>query len=261
MSEEKPVLWHIGISHYSEKARWALAYKGVEHERKEVPPPAHMVLALAWSRGSINTFPFLELDGERIGDSTAIIGTLEAKYPEPPLYPEDPADRRKALDLEDFFDNGLGVAARLIGWHHMRKDPDLLAEVVSADLPAPLRDVPAVRKGVSKFASSFANARFRVASNEAESDARRTVLEAADRIEQELGGGEYLVGDSFTVADLTAASLFYPLVLPPDGPGTIGRAPASAQPFVDELRARETWGWVESMFAKHRKPVREPATA
>ena len=39
----KPVLWHIGISHYSEKARWALDYKRVEHERGRRPG------ALTWS--------------------------------------------------------------------------------------------------------------------------------------------------------------------------------------------------------------------
>ena len=27
-------LWHIELSHYSEKARWALDYKGVEHRRR-----------------------------------------------------------------------------------------------------------------------------------------------------------------------------------------------------------------------------------
>ena len=30
----KPILWHIEISHYNEKARWALDHKGVEHERR-----------------------------------------------------------------------------------------------------------------------------------------------------------------------------------------------------------------------------------
>lgn len=256
-----PVLWHIGISHYSEKVRWALAFKGVEHERREVPPPAHMALALAWSRGSIYTFPFLELDGERIGDSTAIIGALEAKYPDPPLYPEDPIERRRALDLEDFFDTGLGVAARLVGWHHMRKDPALLADVVSQDLPERVRNIAAVRTGVTKFASGFANARFRVASEDSEAKARATVLEAAERIERELDGAEYLVGDSFSVADLTAASLFYPLVLPAEGPGAIIRAPESAQAFVEELQGREAWGWVERMYAQHRNPAAESAAA
>ena len=42
----KPVLWHIGVSHYSEKVRWALAYKGVAHERRGPVPGAHMLIAL-----------------------------------------------------------------------------------------------------------------------------------------------------------------------------------------------------------------------
>jgi hypothetical protein len=29
MSDSKPTLWHITISHYSEKARWALDHKEV----------------------------------------------------------------------------------------------------------------------------------------------------------------------------------------------------------------------------------------
>jgi len=33
----------------------------------------------------------------------------------------------------------------------------------------------------------------------------------------ELGSGECLAGDSFSVADLTAASLFFLLVIPPRG--------------------------------------------
>jgi glutathione S-transferase len=36
--------------------------------------------------------------------------------------------------------------------------------------------------------------------------ARDGVARAFDDLERELGGGEYLVGDTFTVADLTAAS-------------------------------------------------------
>ena len=125
----KPTLWHLGVSHYSEKVRWALDWKGVEHERREPPPPVHMGLALWWSRGETKTFPVLELEGERILDSTAIIGALEARWPEPPLYPEDPSERRRALDLEDFFDEGLGPAVRLFGWHHLRRDSELLGRV------------------------------------------------------------------------------------------------------------------------------------
>lgn len=43
-------------------------------------------------------------------------------------------------------------------------------------------------------------------------------LGALDRLESEPGQKQYLVGERFTVADLTAAALFYPLVMPPEGP-------------------------------------------
>ena len=47
---------------------------------------------------------------------------------------------------------------------------------------------------------------------------RRKVVEALDRIEAELDGRDHLVGDSFTVADLTAAALLAPVILPPEFP-------------------------------------------
>ena len=52
----------------------------------------------------IDTTPLIFIDGERIGDSTAIIAALERRFPSPPLYPSDPVERQRALELEDFFD-------------------------------------------------------------------------------------------------------------------------------------------------------------
>ena len=107
-----PVLWHIEVSHYNEKARWALDYKGVPHRRRApMPGVLHPAVALAKTRKP--TFPILDIDGETIGDSTRIIEALERRYPEPPLYPADPDERRRALELEDFFDEHAGHALTL----------------------------------------------------------------------------------------------------------------------------------------------------
>ena len=54
----------------------------------------------------------LQLDGQTIGDSTAIIAALERIHPEPSLYPGDPAERLWVLELEEFFDEELGPAIR-----------------------------------------------------------------------------------------------------------------------------------------------------
>ena len=115
MSHAEPVLWHISISHYNEKVRWALDLKRVPHRRRAIPGGFHVVAALALTHGAGYTFPILVLDGEVISDSTAIIGALERRYPAPPLYPDDPAERRRALDLEGYFDEELAPAVRLVG--------------------------------------------------------------------------------------------------------------------------------------------------
>src|SRR3954463_1681972 len=82
-----PILWHLKVSHYNEKARWALDYKRLPHVRRAVIPGRHA--AIAKGLGAGRTFPVLELDGEAeaVGDSTLIIQTLERRFPEPPLYP------------------------------------------------------------------------------------------------------------------------------------------------------------------------------
>lgn len=254
MSAPGPVLWHISISHYNEKARWTLDYKRVPHRRRAIPGGLHMVAALALTRGAGYTFPILILDGEAIGDSTAIIGALERRHPEPSLYPEDPAERRRALDLEDYFDEELGPQIRLLGWHEMVRDQERLTGLMDQFLPPEARDTQVARDVSARFASAFTALRYGVKSEEAAADARRKVLAALDRLESELGDNEYLVGDGFSVADLTAAALFYPLVLPPEGPD-LGDPPEGFQSFREPLQDRSGYRWVAEMYRRHREPA------
>jgi glutathione S-transferase len=251
----KPVLWHIEISHYNEKARWALDHKGIEHERRAPTPGAHMAVALWLTRGRSNTFPLLQLDGEAIGDSTAIIAELERRYPDPPLYPEDPDERRRALELEEFFDEELGPHARLLAFHEATKDPAVVERFTVDLLPGRLAEIGPVRAGAMRFFSTFAALRYRVKSDRRAELAKAKIVAAFDRLESELGPGDYLVGDGFTVADLTAASLLYPLVQPPEGP-PLPPVPEALERFRAPLKERPGYRWVQEMFAKHRRPAR-----
>lgn len=257
--QKRPVLWHIPVSHYNEKVRWALDFKGVECERKAPPPPAHMAVALWKTRGAEKTFPLLELDGRAIGDSTAIIAALEQRYPDPALYPEDAADLTRALELEDFFDEELGPHSRLLAFHHIRRDPEALSEFTAELLPPPMADNATARKVAAKGGSAFTEIRYRVSGEEAAELAAAKILEAFDRLELELerGGGEYLVGNRFSVADLTAASLLEPVVIPPEGP----KRPDPPEPYEQfraPLRERRGYKWVAEMFARHRRDATRP---
>jgi glutathione S-transferase len=110
-----PVLWQFAISHYAEKARWGLDFKRVPHIRRSLLPGPH-INRVRKMTGQTAT-PVLELDGTIIFDSTRILEALEKAYPEPPLYPSDPAERARALDLENFFDEELGPYIRQCGSH------------------------------------------------------------------------------------------------------------------------------------------------
>jgi glutathione S-transferase len=247
------ILWQIGVSHFSEKVRWALDYKGVEYERRAPMPSAHMAVALWLTRGRHKTLPIVQFDGETIADSTAIIGALEQRHPEPALYPSEPVERRRALDLEEFFDEELGPQIRQFAWHEVGKEPELYAEILRGAVPAPLRRLPGSDRVLGASGRAFTSLRYRASDDALAEESKTKVLAALDRVEAELDGREYLVGDAFSVADLTAAALFYPLVLPPEGPQDIRRAAAGFEAFREPLKDRAGYQWVAETFRRHRK--------
>jgi glutathione S-transferase len=256
----KPTLWHIEISHFNEKARWALDYKGVDYERRAPTPGAHMAVALWLTRGRHKTFPLLQLEGRAISDSSAIIAALEERYPDPPLYPGDPEERRRALELEEFFDEELGPHTRLLAFHEATKDPATVERFTVDLLPGRLAEMGPVRAGGMRFFSTFAGLRYGVKSDRRAELAKARILAAFDRLESELGQGDYLVGDQFTVADLTAASLLYPMVQPPEGP-SLPPPPEGLERFRAPLKERPGYGWVEQTFRRHRKGASQPVPA
>jgi glutathione S-transferase len=205
-----PLLWHIPLSHYSEKVRWALDYKGIAHRRRVLGPD---YLIRAWRATGQGKLPVLWLEGRAIADSTHIIAALEEHYPEPPLYPRDTVTRQRALALEDDLDETLGPALRAaIVTPLFRHDPDTALRVLTTGMGD--RAYRTLRPLLRIFPSLY---RFRhsISENTLERD-RSIVAAALDRIEHERQNRSYLVGGAFTVADLTAAALLGALLQPPE---------------------------------------------
>jgi glutathione S-transferase len=252
------VLWHLPVSHYNEKVRWALAYKDLPHERRTPLPALYMAVALWLTRGKGSTLPVLRIDQETLGDSTEIIAALERRFPEPPLYPSDPDERRRALELEDFFDEEVAPHVRVLAWHEVTKDRERFAEFAASMGTGPLRGA---KRAAGAYGRAFLNLRYGVHRDESAELARRKIEAAFDRLEAELGSSEYLVGDRFTVADLTAASILYPMVRPPEGPQVMPDYPEPLERFRLSFSHRPGYGWVAEMFRRHRRPESAPRTA
>src|SRR6187200_16551 len=117
-TEGVPVLWQLQVSHYVEKVRWALDYKRVPHIRRSLLPGIHIREAKRRT-GDTSTAPVLTLDERSIGDSTRIIAAIEQRWPQP-------AQRRRALELEEFFDEELGPHIRRAFYYELLAHPELL---------------------------------------------------------------------------------------------------------------------------------------
>jgi glutathione S-transferase len=246
---ERPVLWQLQISHYNEKVRWALDYKRIPHTRRSMLPGVHRLMARRLA--GVPTSPVLTIGDEGIGDSSAILQAIEERWPEPPLMPENPLQRRRALRLEEYFDEELG--------------PDIRRAVYYEILPHPGVVVPLFTDGASRISRTLLRGSFPVLRigmrrlmniyEEPAARSRVRTVEALDMLEKELGDKEYLVGNRFSIADLTAASLFYPLALPPEFPytsPTYEDLPEGAREFIGSMRDRPGGRWVGEMYRRHR---------
>lgn len=242
-----PLVWHIPLSHYSEKVRWALDYKGIAHQRRVLGPD---YLIRVWRATGQGKLPVLWLDGRAIADSTRIIAALEEHCPEPPLYPRDAAMRQRSLALEDDFDETLGPALRAALMTPLfRHDPDIALRVLATGMGG--KAYRTLRPLVRIF-PTFYRFRHRISERHLERD-RAIVATALDRIEHERQGRAYLVGETFTVADLTAASLLGALLQPPEIQYPLQvELPLYLKDYRASLLRHPAAQWAIGIYRRHR---------
>src|SRR5271156_4364550 len=244
---DTPELWQFTSSHFNEKARWALDFKRVPHIRHSLIPGFH-VATVKRMTGRTHV-PVLKLDGIAISDSSRIIEALERAYPEPALYPADPDERRRALELEDFFDEELGPYIRRWIFHVILPYPKFVraAFVSHASAAAQL-----AQRAMSPLIGVIMRRQMDISPATAEI-ARSKTLAAMDRLERELRPSGYLVGDRFTVADLTAAALLSPLVRPPEFPyKTPAPVPEPLAKIRESVSSLPAFRWTLQTYRQHR---------
>ncbi|MGH8458284.1 MAG: glutathione S-transferase family protein, partial [Nevskiales bacterium] len=232
---------------------------GIPHYRRSLLPGFHMREARRLTGQTM--LPILVMNGRAINDSTRIIEALEQAYPAVPLYPEDTALRRRALELEEYFDEEWGPHLRSAAFYLMRPYPRYFASLADTDRGLVTRLV--YRTAFPLMLTLLLRKRKTKLDKGAFDESHRKVEEGLARLEREIQPSGYLVGDRFTVADLTAAAMLSPMMRPPQFPypATEPR-PQPVAEYRQRFAARPGWRWAEEMYRRHRgRWVQVPAGA
>ncbi|HKP90698.1 MAG TPA: glutathione S-transferase family protein [Thermoleophilaceae bacterium] len=144
-----------------ERVALALAHKGLDVESVVIDYSDRSPVERVSGQGLV---PVIDDDGEVVADSRRILRHLEARHPDPPLFPRDPARRAEVDVFLDWFDEVWKVPPNAIEAELAAAEPDReRIAALSARLAGWLR-----------------------------------------RFEQLLAGRDHLMGDDFSAADCVA---------------------------------------------------------
>ncbi len=258
MSDVPCVLITIPISHYCEKARWALDRAGVGYRERAHLQIFHWVAVRRAGGGK--TAPVLVWGDRVLAESAEIVEAADAQTPpDRRLFPDDPAVAAEVRGLEQDFDARLGPHGRRWMYHGLRGRRDLAIAYACTGVPGwQRRALPLVYPVAARTIDRVLEIS---PSTAAESEAIvRTVF---DEVAERLGDGRpYLCGERFTAADLTFAALAASVLMPPEYGVPLPQPeelPAAMAATVRELRQHPAGAHTMAMFRDERRraPSRE----
>jgi len=239
----------IPISHYCEKARWALDRAGIPYrEERHVQGPSRIYSKRA---GGSGTTPVLVTDtGAAYTDSEDIVA-----FADPSLRQDDPDVRR----ITRWLDENLGKPDRRLIYAHMLPHRDLLMSFNNHGVPA---WEAAVLKGAWTAIHPWANRQLGIADGTKQRDEALT-RHAFDAVAEWISDGRrYIFGDDFTAADLAFAALSAPVTAPP-GYGTQLPSPETLPPetvaMVARFREHPAGQFALRVYREQRPAPRQPA--
>ncbi len=252
MSNASPILITIPISHYCEKARWALDWAGVGYEERAHLQVFHRVAVRRAGGGK--TAPVLVLGDRVLADSAEIVEEAAALAPpDRRLFPEDPAAAAEVRMLEGDFDTRLGPHGRRWMYYGLRGRRDLAIAYACTGIPDwQRRALPVVYPVAARVIDRVLDISPTTA---AESE---TVVQAVfDQVAERLDDGRpYLCGERFTAADLTFAALAASVLMPPEYGVPLPQPeelPAAMATKVRELRKHPAGAHALAMFRENRR--------
>jgi glutathione S-transferase len=242
----------IPISHYCEKARWALDWAHLPFVEEAHLQVFHYVPA--WRAGRSRTVPVLVHPGGALTDSADILRWVDDQLPiERKLFPRDPLELAEVNRLNAWFDTELGPSGRLWMYHQLLNEPPEIAHTYGCTgIPAWQKRLFLPAFPVIKVFLQWLIGTNPTAAAEATNQYQRVLDDVAERISD---GRKYLVGTTFSAADLTFASLCAPLLMTPEYGVPLPRVeelPAAFAQVVTSCRAHPAGQFALDLYKRHR---------
>lgn len=245
----KTALYIFSISHFCEKARWTLDYYGIDYELRYLQPGIHMQVAK--KLGATGTsLPILVADGELIQGSDRIFDWAESNKIEESrcLTPENVEDCEK---IEKRLDDISGVHVRRYYYSESLVEyPKSVRAVYSEDMSFVKKMVfyvmwGVIQKRMIEFMDLGPDQRL---------ESREIVLGELDWMDELLSDGrQYLVGNKFSRADITAAGLLAPISVPNEHPVyEKNKLPPLMVQDIEAWNDRPSIKWVRQIYSQHR---------
>jgi glutathione S-transferase len=247
----------IPISHYCEKARWALERAGLPYREERHVQGIHRFASRRAGGGG--TTPVLVTPEGSLGESEEILHWVDERTPPGQrLFPSAPADRVEVERLCRRFDGRLGPRGRRLMYVNMLAQPELMLRFNNQGVPA--WEDRALRLGwplAVRFVKRALGVRPGI---EVEDEA--AVWGELDFVAELLADGrEHLCGESFGAADLTFAALSASLIVPPVYGVPLPQPevlPPDIAEFIQRVRAHPAGSYALAVFKDHRREVVGP---
>jgi glutathione S-transferase len=243
----------IPISHYCEKARWALERASIEYREERHVQGIHRIAARRAGGGS--TVPVLVTPERTIGESYEILRWVDERTPPAcRLFPADAGASGEVDSLCRRFDDVIGPRGRRLIYVHMFEQDRALALRFN-DQGVPRWEDRALQHGWP-FAQRFLVHALGIRPG-IEREDEAAVFGELDFVAQRLADGRpHICGERFTAADLTFAALAAAITLPPQYsvslPQPAELAPRAAA-LVERVREHAAGRYALTTFAELRR--------